>query len=828
MSFKKLLIASISCVFMLFPRLELDGCGPNLYDEEYRVWIFQPNLVNNDALLPFTYSTNFFFQAGKRDDGESIISYDTSYLKINALEWQAECPSAKPADIYALLYGTTPSVYTKKMANNGFAQNTFMQDLKTKPELLAYFNFAKQCEASFSYEGYNAKKDWNLQKDSLAKKALIPKAEAILKTTKSPFIRLRTAYLLIKDYVYLENTEGVKKTFDTYIKGTNSTSWVLGSAMFYYAKAYPDGAVRNLLAANCYEKTVDKKFQSLRLISTNERAETLAKASNNNQKALVGAMMSLRYPGRSLPEMQAVYAANPTQAELPMLVEREINKLEDWLFSYKLTGQATSISREIRKTKKDDENTEEPWKGMDDYRKKQAAQQKINWASDREYLNNVVAFVNKLIAENKIKDRAFMLLSGAHLAFLKQDFAQARTYLTTLKAEQNVRANIRIQGELTNLLCDLYATPTISPAVEDAIVRFETTLQSNKKDIVDFGTFREQVYIFLGKKFIEQGKIAKGCLLSMMTDRYTGSVGAYTHENGYHRLYSLGKPADFDETLQIITTPKTSFEKFLANEKRPYSFSNDYYDPKTKSWVEVKTPRAWDVNKIKDYKASYFVRNDQIDSALAVFKTIPASVWKKDPYIIYMNCNPFYVELVHPHEPTVADSVKYDKASFLKSFVELRNEAQANPSLNAKNYYLLGNAYFNMTWSGNYWLMSDIYWGQGEQHSDYFGEDKTFINSYFGLERAQKQYELCLKNTKDEKLAALCHFMVGYCAKRKSEYLFYQKNDKWDDNAPKPPVVENPGNAVFKTKFPNRFSAYTSKQYWCTNYESLAKLYCGF
>ncbi len=829
MSFKKLLITSISCVFMLFPRLELDGCGPSLYDEEFRVWIFQPNLVNNEALLPFTYSTNLYFQAGKRDDGESVIRYDTTYEKTNVAEWQAECSGAKTADIYTLVYDTEPDVYTKKIANNGFAQNSFMQALKNKPELLAYFNFAKQCELAFSGSS-TTRQGWGFEADTTFMKSLVVKAEGLLKSSKQPFIRLRTAYQLMKTYEYLGNTEGVIKTFDTHIKGTKSTSWIVGSALFYYAKAQPNGVARNLWAANCYERTVDKKFQSLRLISTDQRQETLANACDDHQRALVGAMMSLRYPGRSLEEMQAIYNSNPAQPELSMLVEREINKLEDWLFSYKMTSRATYIGDEMHKPKKvkETEETEEKWKGQDDYEKKEAAKQKANWESDRQYLNSVVTFVNKLISENKIKDRAFMLLSGAHLAFLKQDFTQARKYLAALKSEQNARPNIRIQGELTNLLCDLYATPTISPAVEDAIVRFETTLQSNKKDIVDFGTFHEQVYLFLGKKFIEQGKIAKGCLLSMMTDRFTGYVGAYTHENGYHRLYALAKPADFDETLQIINAPKTSFEKLLSNEKRPYGVSDGYYDPKTQAWVEVKQPRNWDVNKIKDYKASYYIRNDQIDNALAIFKTIPASFWQKDPYITYMDCNPFYVELVHPHEPTVADSVKYNKVSFLERVVALRNEAKANPSVLAQNYYLLGNAYFNMTWRGNYWLMSDIYWGQGEQHSDYFKDDQTFINNYFGLERAQKQYELCLKNTNDEKLAALCHFMVGYCLKRKTEYLFYQNNNQWEEDAPKPPVVENPSNAVFKKKFPNRLSTYADRQYWCTNYESLARVYSGF
>ena len=233
------------------------------------------------------------------------------------------------------------------------------------------------------------------------------------------------------------------------------------------------------------------------------------------------------------------------------------------------------------------------------------------------------------------------------------------------------------------------------------------------------------------------------------------------------------------------------------------------------------------MNKIKDYKASYYIRHDQIDSALAVFKTIPRSFWQSEPYRSMLNCNPFFVDVEHPHAPTFADSTRYDKTTFLTQMLKLKKSAEKTPSVSAREFYLLGNAYYNMTWKGNFWLMSYIYWGVSQQYSDYF-KDETFINSYFGLERAQKQYELCLKNTKDEKLAALCHFMIGVCNKAKTEYRFYLNNNRWADPAPEPPVAVNPMDAFFNKKFPNRIKSYQNSDYWCTNYAALAKLYSGF
>lgn len=829
MSLKKCLIAFVSSILLLFPRIKLNGCGPFLWDESFRFWLFQPNLVNNDALLPFTYSSNLYFRAGNRGEDGGMV-FDSSYEKVNVAEWQTELPSAKTSDIYALLYQTEPNTYFRKMKGDSLRGNSFVQALKNQSDLKAYFDFAKQCEYEFSIS-QNASGEWlNAGRDSTTIKKLIPKAEALIKSSKSTFVSLRAAYQLIKAYEYLDNTEGVKKTFDAYIKGSKSMSWIIGSALFYYAKAQPEGVARNLWAANCFERTVDKRLQALKLIDINQRQETLVEACDGHQRAVVSTMLALRYPGRALENMQTIYADDPSVLELPMLIEREINKLEDWLFSYKLTNNDTYISRIIRAPKKKNEQGEEyvddPLDGLDG---KYAQIQQINWQSDRAYLDDVIAFVDKLMSENKVKNRPFILLSAAHLAFLKQDLTRTRQHLATLRTQQNVPNNIRVQAELTEVLCDLYATPSNTTAIEEAITRFDATLKKAKNDIADYETFREQIYLFISKKFIADGKIAKGCLLSMMTERHTKDILGYIDENGYHRLYALAKPADFDEALRILATPKTDFEKFLAAEKRPYSLNQDaHYDEKTDKWIVEPQKRAWDLDKIRDYKATYYIRHDQIDSALSVLKTIPRSKWQEEPYQSMLNCNPFYIDLQHPHAATFADSTKYDKVSFLERMISLRNETATNPSVSAQNYYLLGNAYFNMSWRGNFWLMSDITWGTGESYSNYFDDDKAFLDSYFGLERAQKQYELCLKSTNDEKLAALCHFMIGYCVDARAKFQYYQKVNRWDDKTPEPPKTDNPANAVFKNRFPNRLNTYAAVDYWCTNYGNLARVYSGF
>ena len=122
----------------------------------------------------------------------------------------------------------------------------------------------------------------------------------------------------------------------------------------------------------------------------------------------------------------------------------------------------------------------------------------------------------------------------------------------------------------------------------------------------------------------------------------------------------------------------------------------------------------------------------------------------------------------------------------------------------------------------------DISWSSGEGYSGYFEKDTAFLDNFFGLDWAKTQYELCLKKTNDEKLAALCHFMIGYCSKTKTAYYYYRRFSRWDDQTKEPKYADNPANGIFKNKFPNRLNTYAQADYWCTNYESVALHYSGF
>lgn len=834
-SFKKLLIVFSSIALLFYPYYSVNSCVNGPEQESYRFWLFQPNLVNNEALIPFTYSTNLYFHAGS--SGENLEEvFDSTFVKVNIQEWKEQLPSLKENDAYHLLYNTDPDAYKRQVKGDSLKQNTFYQALKGNTDLLSYFNFAKTCEDAFTSGDYTQEGDWTWKKDSSSIEKVAHEATQRLSSAKSPFIRQRLAYQLIKAYEYLNNTEGVRKIFDTYIKDSKSNSWIVGSAMYYYAKAQPSIASRNYWAALCFEKSLDKKLQAIKLLDIEQPVASLNTINDTRIKSLVATMLALRNPGRSLESLKLVYDANPNLPEINMLVEREINKLEDWLFSYKITGSDTYLSRIIRHPKKKNDyggyDYQDPLYDNDD--KKYEDIQKANWASDRAYLNEVLSFVDKIISENKAKDRPFLLLAGAHLAFLKEDFNQTLKYLNVLRGEKKLASNIKVQADLTELLCAFYDKNKNIATIEEAILRFDESLHKSQKDITDFETFRQQIYLFMYKKFFEMSELTKACLLSMKSERHAPDRWAEGNpSSGYSRIYAYCKPSDFDDVLRILQQPKTAFERFLANEKRPYNIYGTYrYNEKTQNYDHFPPAKEWDINKIKDYKMMYYIRHEQLDSALMVCKTIPRSFWQSSPYNEMLNCNPFYVALPNTHTPNVADSTRYDKQTCLERMVQLRNDAEKNPTEYAKNYYLLGNAYFSLSWHGNFWLMSDIYWGNGHESSHYFDKDNSFTHNYFGLDWARKQYELCLRNTKDERLAALCHFMIGYCANAKAEYAFYEKQSQlpYDPNnpTPEPPKVGNPANQLFNNRFPRRLGLYANMDYWCTHYENLALMYSGY
>ncbi len=104
--------------------------------------------------------------------------------------------------------------------------------------------------------------------------------------------------------------------------------------------------------------------------------------------------------------------------------------------------------------------------------------------------------------------------------------------------------------------------------------------------------------------------------------------------------------------------------------------------------------------------------------------------------------------------------------------IALKALARYDPSRRAECYFQLANAWYNMSYWGNNWLMVKPWWSVHEMDED--GpviERSAFYADYYGCDRARELYLLAMRETRDKRLATLCCFMAGLCNDHQRIYL---------------------------------------------------------
>ncbi len=703
----------LTALMFLLPRTMFQACTSDGEEEDFRFWLFQPNLVNTVGLLPFTYSSNLYYTPNDPHDkfGDKL---DTTFYASNVEEWYiAAGKKGDRKDIHRLLYQTAPEGFS----SNNVASEPFVQLLQQpeNAELYNYLLFSKQCES-----GMNNPSLWaeERQKHLVPIKNALISGETLLQNAQKPFVKLRTAYQLMKLSQYAGDTAKSVDYYEKYIKNAKSSSWIESSAMFYYATTIKDVIQRNFWLAKAFEWSIDKRKRAVQLFEFEHFDKTLLLAKTPHEKAVLQTMFALQKQGRQLPELEKIYALDPTNKDFNMLIEREVNKVESWLYTTALT-----------------------YREMDYFEEEGGGDKTKNLRNDFGYLKDLRRFVDKVVADGKQTDKAFLQLSLAHLSFIAQDFDAADTYLKQVGNAKSSNNAIRIQLEITRVLNQVGRKLNVE--AEQQIVNLMAFLEKEQNNILDYKVLKAQLMRWFAERFFAKGEIAKGVLLTSkhhLTLGFGSNDGGYV--NFYHKLFELGTPKDYEALLALLDkkTGLTPFETFLVSEPKPYAEYYNYdelvYDEKTgKSYHPKKAPnKGWDLNKIKDYYGTHYLLNDNLEKAALVFKTIPVEFWDEFPYKKYLSNNPFITDLRINGTSPLNDTLLRcnNKADLVQKIIDLKKEAQQNSAKRAEIYYLLGNAYYNMTQNGKSWLMSRIY----STNAPNCGIDKSQIKNLFKTENS--------------------------------------------------------------------------------------------
>ncbi|MBO9566404.1 MAG: hypothetical protein J7621_26755, partial [Niastella sp.] len=693
-----IMVLCISTLLIL-PKKVARACGFYIWPGEYRFWLLQPDLSNQPGLSPYYFSTLAFFPD---DQPESA----PPHYRQNVQEWIALIGGkTNEQDVDAIIYDTPPNDFLTNLDQLS-KTNSFARLLKQpgNKELLNYMKLAKKIEL------YTANPDpWQENKYSDPNRdKLISEAEARYKSSTNPNLRMRLAYQLVRlygyDYSYNTAAKWQQKVADEKID-----SWIQYAALYDRARSAPEPEKYYLMSRVFDQSNFNRKYCLWGFREVNLK-KVLPFTTSEHERTVLYAMKAFRDPGRTLHNIKYIYSREPHYKEIPFLLLREINKAEDWLLTNKVTGFEPA--------------TAESWYAEAD------GDNVKNYKMDQLYARQLYDFVKQLLAERKQQDRPLLQLCAAHLAFIQGMPSVSRQHLEAASRMSNLPAKIKTQIQINDLLLRLEADSSFDKTTEDKLMRL-LLAPASQLDVHSPGYMKDQLILYTGKKLIRNGQRAKGLLLLGKTRRALGLLSIDTYKSVYEMMWETATANDYNEMLHLLQKQsKSPFERFVTQGTvaTPY----DYYD-----WAKDDPKAKWNINKLMDLKAGWYIRQDSLEKALAVLKQIPDTFWLKYPYDEYVKGNPFYLNINHPRKREKGEE-DYDKIQVVAGMIRLKQKAVEDKKNAALHYYKLANAYYNLTWHGKLWILSKP-WSSMYDISDY-SKDLTvsrFNDAYYGCIRAR-------------------------------------------------------------------------------------------
>ncbi len=804
----------------LFVYFVSKSCGPDLELDGTRFALFQNDLTAQPQLEPFYYSERFM-NAYQPDPSQN------DYHR-NCNEWRTFTGgAASEKDIYALQYKTSPEAFLLAYNTNDwkpFAGNSFAQWLLRKQNRAAFDYFLLAKRAEFSFGNMDPWETGRIERpawvDTLVTLA-IQKANRNIPL----FLKERYAYQALKQYYYSGKRnkamkEAIGKMYQEYLNKSESVAadW----SLLFYGLLQPNNNQRTIYLLQTFDRSDEKKvfvYQNLSLqdLQAAQRAATGAKTIE-----LIHTVKGMKNPGRAYAEIAAVYQANPQSKYLPLLITREINKLEDWITSWQQLGFTSATAEAVyigEQYRKPGNSNFPPYETL-------AAG---NRRSDELYLKTFLVQLQQMQQLGK-SNQSFFLLAEAHLQNMAGNYAAAKKLCSAIHAtksamqsQQLVEATIALVStenilvaEVKEKIADnirqlIRLNPAYAKYTQEMLDKYngwheDSATAENKDDL-------NELMLLISSQYQKRGDIVTAGLIyqtyGILTNHYDGWI-AKEDSCTYGRIAYFDRnaaPEDLDAVLAFKHKKnKTAFEQLI---NPPYWGKDDFY---------------------KDLKGTIQFRRKQYRQALATFETIADTFWRGNyEYVHYLHTS--VVTQTYPflqEQPAKKYAVE-SKKLIMRHWVQLMDSLQAatNPNKKAKLLYQLGNAYYNTCYYGKDWMM----FGYGKSASELYRigtsnydwawynfapNNSTYQNTYYKCSDAITAYTQALQLSTDRELKAKCLLMLADCNARRHETLSGFSN-RWSDKPYLSPYLGRLQQAYGKT------AVYQDGYMYCPDVSEFAK-----
>lgn len=462
----------------------------------------------------------------------------------NIGEWRGRfCDIPDSSDIEDLLFDTdiaeladlreAASSKKKRDVEYILKENTFAQVLQQNRciETIDYLIFAKSCEP------YCLKNDkWSDKKPLNADMSgLIARGNTEFRRTKSPFLRMRYFYQMLRLAHYAKDYAMVLTIWDEFLPKIERTQTIIN----YWALGHRAGALRALgrrseaayLFAIVFRYCPSKRkqaFESFDIKTDAEWLECLGLCKSPQERAALYAIRASYNNARALDDMYELYKLDPQNEHLDMLLIRETLRLEK-IF----------LGNDFRRGRYD----------------------RATILKTLDYLARLRAFVGGVANQNRVKKPALWRTTEGYLALLAGD---VRGSLATLyKAEKLTPPEDRLM--LEQIENYTLAARIIGLQASDTQVDSVLTTLRNSNAYASDEDFERLLYEKLGVLYRQRG------------DNGT----AFLCEYSLGELEKNPSLALLDDLITLSRKPnKTLFEKELTTRGDSMTIETDIWDLK--------------------------------------------------------------------------------------------------------------------------------------------------------------------------------------------------------------------------------------------------------
>ncbi len=737
------------------------ACGVSYYGEDYRVAFLNPYVVGEDFAA--------FFYSSDRLNREGFYDKFGSDRRRNCEEWaQYIGGGASASDARAVVYQSSYDDFLNALAegpdSQRFPGNVFFKNLLNPKHkaVLDYLTLAKKYEhVTFLQEqdvwesdSYRFYWKWNeLNAPNIgteAQGALVNEYRKQFKAEKDPFLRRRYAYqLLVTRAAVGPDAESLYKEFFAKDKSSVLSDW----AMFHRASWVKDTVEANYLYAMSFGKCPEKRLACYNRFRKDLVSQTLRFCKTDAERALVLGLAQLGNPGRSLSEIQKIYGFDPASPLLPVLLVRELSKLEDWLLTNEVTGLGPAVDLESYNESRY-EWTAAQW----------AAFRQTNRTKDLTYLAEVRRFVVDLSDKKSGVTAELTKLLAAHLYLMEKNGAQAKSLLAAISGKSNPA--IAEQKYTEEVLLLLNSEDIGSAAIKEKFASLLNRLNALKdrhpKGYRDFMSLN----LMVSQAYEKKGDLVTAFFLNNSHALELPTEERYDYGTAYYDLIRFldwrASVKDIDAVLALMDKKrKNAFETYLTSGYLPSR------------------------NALLDLRGTIAFRKNDLPEALNGFKQVQPDFWKtKYQFSNYLVSNPFVVWRDSLHRGQFPAT----KTELVQQMMDLEMEAKNNPAKAAGNYLKLGTSWFNFSYAGKSWMMFCYGQSTGELneesqrwfHYSFSPQEKDMREVYYQGRRAKAYLDKAMAAAKDKELQAQIAFLQSRIA-AETTALTAEEQQKMDE-----------------------------------------------